>query len=66
VKGLHCMSCVARLERALRQIEGVRRSAVDLRRETVDLAYESQAIDKPSIRSVIEETGFEVVAWAPR
>lgn len=66
VKGLHCISCVARLERALRRVEGVHSSKVDLRRETVDLAYEPEVLDERAISSVIEDTGFEVVSWAPR
>ncbi len=66
VKGLHCMGCVARLERALRRVEGLHRSKVDLNRETVDLAYEAGTVDERGISSVIEDTGFEVIAWAPQ
>lgn len=66
VKGLHCMSCVARLERALRRVDGVHRSKVDLPRETVDLAYGPGVLDEKQISSVIEDTGFEVTSWTSR
>lgn len=66
VKGLHCLSCVARLERAFRKVEGVHRSKVDFRGETIDLAYEPEALDQRAVSSVIEGAGFEVVTWAPR
>ncbi len=61
VKGMHCASCVAKVEAAVGGVEGVRSVSVDLPSRTVDVSFD----DKPGldrmIRRAIEKAGYDVL-----
>lgn len=60
VKGMHCGGCAHRIEEALRHLEGVPRVKADLTAGTVEVAFESAQLDETVVRSIIEQTGYEV------
>lgn len=60
VKGIHCSSCVKRLEHTLQQHDGVRRADVDFKKGTVDVAFDPATVDERSIAERIVDAGFTV------
>jgi copper chaperone CopZ len=60
VKGMHCGACANRIEEALKHLEGVRRVKADFTAGTVEVAFESTQLDKTAVRSMIEQTGYDV------
>ena len=62
VPGMHCGGCANRIEEAVKHVEGVRRVKADFMAHTVDVAFDPDKLDAAAVRSVIEKTGYEVVA----
>lgn len=60
VGGIHCSSCVKRLEQTLQQQDGVRRATVDFKTSTVDVAFDPATVDEASVAERITEAGFTV------
>ncbi len=60
VKGIHCSSCVKRLEQTLQQHDGVRRATVDFKKGTVDVAFDPTTVDEASLAERITDAGFAV------
>ncbi len=66
VKGMHCAGCVAKVERALRGVEGVAEASVNLatERATVWLGPDSPGL--PAMRQAVEGVGYTVPAAPAR
>ena len=60
VEGMSCSHCVASVEKALDELEGVGRVKVDLQEKKVRVDYDSAAVELQSIREAIEGRGFKV------
>jgi len=61
VRGMHCASCVARLEGALSQVEGVRDARVDLATEEAFVLVDPARFDPASVRDL---AGFQLTPRA--
>ncbi|APG94550.1 heavy metal translocating P-type ATPase [Sinorhizobium americanum] len=60
VEGMNCVSCVARVEKAIRTVPGVVSASVNLATERADIRFDETA--KPSeIIKAIENLGYEAV-----
>jgi Cu+-exporting ATPase len=59
VAGMVCGSCVARITRALRRLEGVSRVRVDLGREAVTVRREPAVAPDGALAAAIREAGYE-------
>jgi len=59
IRGMTCASCVARVERALKRVEGVRSAAVNLatERATVEVG---PGLDLLRLKAAVEDAGYEV------
>lgn len=64
VEGMHCASCVNRIEKAIEQIPGVLKANVNLTLEQVNISYLTYLVDLHQIEEVIEEAGYSVVKEA--
>lgn len=60
IKGMMCASCVARVEKAISNVEGVSEVAVNFATHTATVHHEERVSEK-SIADAIEKTGFHVV-----
>jgi Cu+-exporting ATPase len=58
VHGMSCASCVAHVEKALAQVEGVERVAVNLATESATV--EGRHLAPAALRAAVEEAGYEV------
>jgi Cu+-exporting ATPase len=54
-----CASCVARVERALRRVEGVRSASVNLATEQATVEVEP-GLDLLRLKAAVEDAGYEV------
>ena len=61
VGGMHCAACSARIEKALRKLEGVESASVNLATEKATVVYNPQTLRLSAIKGTIINTGFEVI-----
>ena len=60
IKGMHCSSCVVRVELALQTTPGVVSARANLGPNAVDIEYQPEATNFASIRKAIESAGYRV------
>ena len=59
VSGMTCGSCVNRITRAVRKLDGVTRVAVDLRRETATVSREPALVSNAALAAAVAAAGYE-------
>ena len=59
VAGMTCGSCVNRITRALRKVDGVTKVAVDLRRETATVRREPGLASNAALAAAVDGAGYE-------
>src|SRR5690606_8897716 len=59
IEGMHCASCVGRVQRALSEVEGVKQVSVNLATDRADVETD-QVVDHSSLINAIESAGFKV------
>ena len=63
LEGVHCASCVARIEKGLNALPGVARVSVNLPSKTAFLAYDPAQVDAAAISAKIDDLGYKVLAF---
>jgi P-type Cu+ transporter len=58
VAGMTCGSCVNRITRAIRKLDGVTNVDVDLRRETVTVRREPALVSNAALAAAVAEAGY--------
>ena len=56
---MSCAACVVRVERALAQVEGVEKAAVNFATEKAQVTYDPGKVDLEKLRKAIEEAGYQ-------
>ncbi|OGR74916.1 MAG: copper-translocating P-type ATPase [Elusimicrobia bacterium GWC2_64_44] len=64
LEGVHCASCVARLEDGLGALSGVARVSVNLPSKTAFLSYDPALTGQKAIADRVEELGYKVLAFS--
>ncbi|HEY8490166.1 MAG TPA: heavy metal translocating P-type ATPase [Dehalococcoidia bacterium] len=59
VGGMTCASCVRRVERALKKVEGVEEATVNLATERATVAFDPTAVKLDALYQAVEEAGYE-------
>ncbi|HUW35511.1 MAG TPA: heavy metal translocating P-type ATPase [Planctomycetota bacterium] len=59
IEGMHCASCVARVERTLAALPGVTRTAVNLAMETATVAYDPDKVAVDAMVDAVEDAGYK-------
>ncbi len=59
IKGMHCASCVGRVERAIRGVAGVQEASVNLATNEAQVKYESSEATVARITEAVVKIGFE-------
>jgi len=59
--GMHCASCVAKIEKALVKKEGVKKAVINFAAEKAAIEYDLNKINHQELEDVIEDTGYNVV-----
>ncbi len=65
VQGMTCASCVARVEKSLKKVDGVSRADVNLASEKVTLSYDSASTDLKALAAAVADAGYELVLPPP-
>ncbi|MFX1481624.1 MAG: heavy metal translocating P-type ATPase [Promethearchaeota archaeon] len=58
IEGMHCASCVAKIEGALAGQDGVIRANVSLLDEKAVVEYEPDSVDRNTLEKAVEDTGY--------
>ena len=61
VSGLHCASCVGRVEDVLRKTEGVEEANVNLALESTHIVYDSAKVNLADIKDVVKDAGYDLI-----
>ena len=59
VAGMTCGSCVNRITRAVRRLDGVTRVSVDLRRETATVSREPALVSNAVLAAAVAGAGYQ-------
>ena len=59
VRGMTCGSCVNRITRAVRKLDGVTKVRVDLRRETATVRREPALVSNAALAAAVADAGYE-------
>jgi len=61
VEGMTCASCVTRVEKALKKVDGVTDAGVNLATESVTLTFDAAKADLAAAAAAVEEAGYRIV-----
>ncbi len=61
IKGMHCASCVATIERSLKKVPGVSSAAVNLATEKATVSYDAAKVKDADILSAVANVGYEAM-----
>lgn len=59
IEGMHCASCVARLEKALGSTDGVREASVNFGTETATIRFDPAIVQEAGLIDMVEKTGYK-------
>jgi len=65
IEGMTCASCVARVEKALRRVPGVREASVNLAAERAHVVYDPAAVDLTQLVAAVERAGYRARPLLP-
>src|SRR5690348_1476919 len=60
VQGMTCASCVRRVEKALKRVEGVAEASVNLATEQATLSFAAEAIPFGTLQAAVEHAGYHL------
>lgn len=63
IGGLHCASCVARLETALKSYDGIIDATVNLATNKAFITFDANRVDERKIKDIISKTGYEPIDY---
>ncbi|GAA5533527.1 heavy metal translocating P-type ATPase [Deinococcus aluminii] len=61
VQGMTCASCVGRVERALKKVDGVLDASVNLATERASVTYLPSSVSPGQLKAAIRDAGYEVL-----
>ena len=61
IKGMHCASCVAVIEKTLKNTEGVNSAEVNYGTESVKLAYDEKKTNINNLSDTLEKFGYSLI-----
>ncbi len=59
ITGMHCASCVDKVEKGLEKLDGVRSASVNLASETAEISYDPAAVSPAKFLEEIKSLGYE-------
>ena len=59
VSGMHCDNCVAKVDKALRGVEGVKNVKVDLKSQTAEVVLASASVKSETLIKAVSDAGFQ-------
>lgn len=65
IKGMTCTACASSIERAMKQVDGVSRVAVNYATEKMMVQYEENQVDLTTIARGVSQAGYEAILPEP-
>lgn len=62
ITGMTCSACAARIERAMKKLDGVNEAAVNFAAEKLYITYNEENLSEDSIVSAIKKAGYDIAA----
>ncbi len=59
IEGMHCQACATRLEKVLKNTQGVEEANVNINDNVAQIQYNDEQINIKRIEEVIDEAGFK-------
>lgn len=60
IKGMHCASCVMKIENGLKQSDGVSDAVVNIATEKATVTFDEARTDAEKIKQAVRKTGYDV------
>ena len=60
VEGMTCASCVARVEKAISKVEGIKNVTVNFASEKASFEYNPKEVDLKEIEKIVEDAGYSI------
>ena len=60
VEGMTCASCVARVEKAISKVEGIKNVSVNFASEKASFEYNPKEVDLKEIEKIVEDAGYKI------
>ncbi|MDR2784778.1 MAG: heavy metal translocating P-type ATPase [Treponema sp.] len=64
IGGMTCAACSARVEKALRKLEGIESASVNLATEKAAVVYNPQVLRLSAIKEAVEKAGYQVLEFS--
>ncbi|HCV43432.1 MAG TPA: heavy metal translocating P-type ATPase, partial [Bacteroidetes bacterium] len=61
VEGMTCASCVARVEKALKKVDGVQKAAVNLATEKATIVFDPSHVNITQLKKAVDDAGYSLV-----
>jgi copper ion binding protein len=61
ISGMHCDHCAARVEKSLKNLEGVEKVQVNLETEEAIVEYDPKKLEPSKLEDAVKEAGYGVV-----
>ncbi|HZY10350.1 MAG TPA: cation transporter, partial [Bacteroidota bacterium] len=65
VEGMTCASCVLRVEKTLKKVNGVQEANVNLATEQVSLTYDPTKVKLPELVHAVDDAGYKLIIPEP-
>ena len=59
VDGMHCVKCAAKVENALKALDGVKKAKANLEEKNVTVAFDSSKVTVDAMKAAINAVGFK-------
>ncbi len=66
IEGMTCASCVLRVEKTLKKVEGVQEANVNLATEKVTLTFDPTKVEFPNLARAVDEAGYKLLVPAEK
>jgi len=60
IEGMSCKACSTKVEKGLKELEGVHSAKVDLANDSAHITFDSNKVSEKQIKARIEETGYSI------
>ena len=62
ISGMSCAHCVARVEKSLKNLDGIKEVQVDLETGKATVQYDFKKVEPSKLEDAIKEAGYSVVS----
>ena len=61
IKGMHCASCAATIEKSLKRVSGVKNANVNFASERASIEFDAEKTKEEDLEKAVEDAGYEVI-----